>query len=413
MKYAHLADLHLGSWRDEKMRDLSTKAFMQVMDECIRMNLDFILFAGDLFNTSLPALDILKVVTKKLKEVKEADIPIYIIAGSHDFSPSGKTMIDVLENAGLLVNVCKGDINQETRELELRFTTDSRTGVKMTGILGRKGQLDQRYYDSLDLASLEAEEGYKIFMFHTTVAELLPTALDKIESQPLSVFPKGFNYYAGGHIHHPTLVEQPENGYPVVTYPGALFPNNFQEVEKYSKGGYYVVTVENDAQKVEWKPVEVIPHVKLVVITTHHTPEQIEQMIRDAWRQQNVKGALVTLRVKGTIENGKVSDVNFTQIFQELYEQGAYFIMKNTIKVTSNEFEHIAIADVTPEQVEDTILKEHLGQSSVFKPEQELAMMKILLTVCNTQKKEGETVTDFTKRIESEVAAILDSREAI
>ena len=102
MKYAHLADLHLGSWREPKMRDLSIKAFITAMDQCANQNVDFILFAGDIFNTSLPSLDTLKIVTKKLKELKDRNIPIYVIAGSHDFSPSGKTMVDVLENAGLL-----------------------------------------------------------------------------------------------------------------------------------------------------------------------------------------------------------------------------------------------------------------------------------------------------------------------
>ena len=70
MKFAHLADLHLGSWREEKMRDLSTKAFLAAIDDCISRKVDFILFAGDLFNTSLPSLDTLKIVTKKLKELK-------------------------------------------------------------------------------------------------------------------------------------------------------------------------------------------------------------------------------------------------------------------------------------------------------------------------------------------------------
>ena len=68
MKYAHLADLHLGSWRDQKMRDLSTNSFLKAIDLCVNDKVDFILFAGDLFNTSLPPLDILKIVTKKLKE---------------------------------------------------------------------------------------------------------------------------------------------------------------------------------------------------------------------------------------------------------------------------------------------------------------------------------------------------------
>src|SRR3990167_4960596 len=139
MKYAHLADLHLGSWKEAKMRDLSTKAFLTAIDQCLARNIDFILFAGDIFNTSLPSLDTLKIVTKKLKELKDKNIPLYVIAGSHDFSPSGKTMIDVLENAGILKNVCKGTVNPETKQLQLSFTTDEKTNVKLTGILGRKG----------------------------------------------------------------------------------------------------------------------------------------------------------------------------------------------------------------------------------------------------------------------------------
>src|SRR3989344_5869468 len=117
MKYAHLADLHLGSWREQKMRDLSLQAFMKAIDDCVSQKVDFILFSGDLFNTSLPSLDTLKLVTKKLKELQEQQIPIYAIAGSHDFSPSGKTMLDVLENAGLLKNVCKGQVNPESHLL--------------------------------------------------------------------------------------------------------------------------------------------------------------------------------------------------------------------------------------------------------------------------------------------------------
>jgi len=256
--YAHFADLHLGSWRDQKMRDLSTKAFLTAMDDCIKRKVDFILFAGDLFNTSLPSIDTLKIVTAKLKELHDQKIPIYALAGSHDFSPSGKTMLDVLENAGLLINVCKGKVNPETKELQLNFTMDPKTSAKITGILGRRGLLDKTYYESLDRTSLEQEPGYKIFIFHTTVSELLPEHLNMIESQPISFFPKNFNYYAGGHIHHPTKIVIPNYG--TITYPGALFPNNFAEIEKYGKGGYYIITVENWQQNVEWFPLEVIKH---------------------------------------------------------------------------------------------------------------------------------------------------------
>ena len=175
MKYAHLADLHLGSWRDDKMRNLSTKAFLTAIDDCIKKEVDFILFAGDLFNTSLPNLDTLKIVTKKLKELQDKNIPVYAIAGSHDYSPTGKTMIDVLENAGLLINVCKGEVIEQ--KLNLRFTVDKKTNTKITGILGKKGLLDKVYYQNLELNNLEQEPGYKIFMFHTTISELKPKHL--------------------------------------------------------------------------------------------------------------------------------------------------------------------------------------------------------------------------------------------
>ena len=110
MKFAHLADCHIGSWRDPKLRDASTKAFSKAIDVCITKEVDFVIIAGDLFNTSLPSVDNLKDVTLKLKQLADKKIPVYLVPGSHDFSASGKTMLDVLEHAGLLKNVVNSDV---------------------------------------------------------------------------------------------------------------------------------------------------------------------------------------------------------------------------------------------------------------------------------------------------------------
>ncbi|MFH1275729.1 MAG: exonuclease SbcCD subunit D, partial [Candidatus Woesearchaeota archaeon] len=364
MKYAHLADLHLGSWRDEKMRSLSTNAFLTAIDNCVAQQVDFILFAGDLFNTSLPSLDILKTVTKKLKELSEKDIPIYVIPGSHDFSPSGKTMIDVLEHAGLLKNVCKGIINPETKQLELEFTIDKKTGAKITGILGRKGLLDKTYYENLNLEKLEKEEGYKIFMFHTTLTELKPKHLEKLDSQPASFLPKRFDYYAGGHIHHPTKVNV--EGIGILTYPGALFPNNFYELERYSKGGYYLIEKSNVSQEITWQPLEVIKHHKFELDCNHKSPEVVAFEIQDNFNNLNLKDTIVTIRLKGKLKIGRVSDINFKVIFEQLYKQEAYFVMKNTSELNTEDFEDIKIAYSNPESVEEEIIKEHLQQLKLF-----------------------------------------------
>jgi len=124
MKYAHIADCHIGSWRDPLLSDLSTIAFEKAINKCIEENVNFILIAGDLFNTSLPPIDKLKRVVKKLKQLQDEEIPVYMIAGSHDYSPSGKTMLDVLENAGLATNVAQADVVEG--KLKLKFTVDKK-----------------------------------------------------------------------------------------------------------------------------------------------------------------------------------------------------------------------------------------------------------------------------------------------
>ncbi|MBS3157918.1 metallophosphoesterase, partial [Candidatus Woesearchaeota archaeon] len=191
MKFAHLADCHIGAWRDPKLRLVSNKAFEIAIDKCIEEKVDFVLIAGDLFNTSLPSIDSLKIAATKFRELKDNDVPVYAIAGSHDFSPSGKTLIDVLESAGLLVNVVKGRIVEDESDkskskLLLNFTVDKKTGAKITGLLGKRGMLDRIYYENLDLANLEAESGFKIFMFHTALTELKPKDLEKMDSSPIS-----------------------------------------------------------------------------------------------------------------------------------------------------------------------------------------------------------------------------------
>ncbi|PIN81909.1 double-stranded DNA repair protein Mre11, partial [Candidatus Woesearchaeota archaeon CG10_big_fil_rev_8_21_14_0_10_30_7] len=144
MKFTHLADCHLGGWREPKLKELNNKSFCYVIDHSIRENVDFVLIAGDLFNTALPDMESLQVCIKELKKLKDRHIPVYFIAGSHDFSPSGKTMLSIIESAGLGINAAKGDVIDN--KLRLKFVVDLKTGVKITGIIGKRGGLDVKYY---------------------------------------------------------------------------------------------------------------------------------------------------------------------------------------------------------------------------------------------------------------------------
>ncbi|MBW3003665.1 exonuclease SbcCD subunit D [Candidatus Woesearchaeota archaeon] len=397
MKFAHIADCHIGSWRDPKLRDASTIAFLRAMDVCIEKKVDFILIAGDLFNTSLPAIDRLKEVVIKLRELKDKEVPVYIIPGSHDFSPSGKTMLDVLEEARLFVNVVKGDVVDD--KLKLKFTVDAKTGAKITGMLGKKGMLEKNYYENLHLAELENEPGYKIFMFHTAISELKPKELEKMDSSPVSLLPKGFDYYAGGHVH--IVKEQSLEGYQKIVYPGALFPNNFSEIERFGNGGFYIV----EDGELSYEPVVVHNVFSIFVDCNYKIPEQIQSDILAKIKNQEFNNTIVTIRLSGLLDSGKVSDIDFKEIFKQIYDKSAYFVMKNTSGLKTTDFEEINVELRNVEELERSLIKEHSGKVELNDDEAEFTLA--VMGVLDTEKAEGERIVDFQSRIKKDINSLL------
>lgn len=403
MRFAHLADIHLGSWREPKLRELSTKAFLEAVDRCIRQDVDFVLISGDLFNTSIPSIDSLKTAVSELKRLKDKRVPVYIIAGSHDFSPSGKTMLEVLEEAELVANVCKGEVVDG--KLKLHFTADAGTGAKITGMLGKKGMLEKKYYEDLVVDDLEKEKGFKIFMFHTAISELKPAELEKMESAPISLLPKGFDYYAGGHVH--IVSDESIEGYKNVVYPGPTFPNSFSELEKLGCGGFYIY----DDGKLSYERIELCNVVVLEIDCNHKSPHQITDDIIDGISGRKLKDAIVLLRLYGRIETGKTSEINLRNAVEMMQEKGAYFVMKNTSKLTSKEFEEIKVKADTTEEAEELVIKEHIGQvkSLNLDGDEEKELVQKLMTLLDKERQEGEKQSDYESRVVSEAEKVLDA----
>lgn len=402
MKFAHLADCHIGSWRDPKLKDTSTLAFCKAIDKCIKEKVDFILIAGDLFNTSFPRLDNLKAVVTKFKQLKDLEIPVYIVPGSHDYSPSGKTILDVLEEAGLFVNVFKGTV--EDGKLRLNFTVDKKTGAKITGILGKRGSLEKSYYEKLFLDNLEKEGGYKIFLFHSGIDEIKPKEMENIVSQPLSLLPKGFDYYAGGHVH---IVDDKQiEGYGRIVYPGPLFPNSFAELEKLERGGFYIVEDGN----ARWEPIQIYNIEKIQIDCSHLTPQDIRNKIFEKIKNKEFNNTVVLIRLSGVLENGKPSDIDFKEIFNELYSRSAYFVMKSLHALASKEFEEIKTDAKNVDDIESFLIKEHLGQIKLenLALEKEEELIKNLMKILSTEKQEGEREIDFNNRVKEEVGRVLE-----
>lgn len=398
MKFAHIADVHLGNWRDDKLKELVVSAFEETIDKIIGEKVDFLLIAGDLFHTALPGIDHVKVVVKKLNEVKRNGIPIYYIAGSHDYSPSGKTMLDVLEEAEIGVNVTKGEVVDG--KLKLKFTVDEGTGAKITGLIGKRGMLEKDYYEALDRGGLEGEDGFKIFLFHTALDELKPSELGDMPSSPISFLPRGFDYYAGGHVH---IVKKASlEGYKNIVYPGPVFPANYHELEQLRGGGFYIY----DDGELEWKDVIVKDVFSNVYNVDGLSGSEAERKVEKVC-EEGVDGKLVLLRVQGKLEEGTPQDIDFKGIISKLYEKGAYFVLKNTTKLSSKEFEEVKVETASVEELEYKLIKEHLTGKNIFKDEYEAT--KQLLKLLSSEKHEGETQSDYEERMKKDVNTLVNS----
>jgi hypothetical protein len=394
-----MADCHIGAWKDPKLKQVNTRAFVKAVDICIEKNVSFIVIAGDLFNTSMPGIEELKTAVEKLKQLKEKDIPVYIIAGSHDYSPSGKTMLDVLESAGLCTNVAKGEKVDD--KLKLKFTLDKKTGVKLTGMLGKRGALEKQYYENMLREHLEEGPGYKIFLFHSLLSELKPKELENVDSQPISLLPKHFSYYAGGHPH--IVYHTKEKDYGTIAYPGPLFPNNFKELEQLERGGFYIVD-----DKVEFQPVQIYNTDHIKVDCNHKSPEEVREELHGSISNKEFINTIVTIRLYGILETGKPSDIGMKDIFEELYDKGAYFVMKNTSALSTKEFEEIKGSTGSVDEIENSVIKEHLGQMTL-EGKDEKQIVEELMKVLSTEKDEGEKVAEFERRINHEMQHLFET----
>jgi DNA repair exonuclease SbcCD nuclease subunit len=403
MRFSHTADCHIGGHRDFRLRQLTEQAFDRFVSESIEADVDFTIIAGDLFNTAIPGIDTLKFTVNQLGRLRTNNIPVYAIPGSHDYSPSGKTMLDVLEEAGLLINVCKGIVTEQGK-LRLLFTQDKKTGAKLTGVIGKRGMLDRHIYEELD-HSIEKEPGTKIFLFHTAISELKPKDLQEMESYPVSFLPKGFDYYAGGHVHIVERYDRPQEGYKNVVYPGPLFPNSFSELEHLQHGGYYLY----DNGTITRKELALRPVITLAVDLQNMNAHDANTRLHTIAEQAECKGRIVLLRVAGMLASGSPSDINLRDTILTLEERGAHIVLRNTTQLSSKEFQAIRVESRdAPHEIEERLLREHADQLALEGVDSK-ALTRELLKLLAREPQDGEKVHEYETRLTKEALDLLDA----
>ncbi|MBU4308612.1 MAG: DNA repair exonuclease [Nanoarchaeota archaeon] len=375
VRFAHMADVHLGGWKQQPMQDLNLDSFRKAIQTCINSKLEFVLISGDLFDSAYPGIEILKETFTEFKKLKEAKIPCFIIAGSHDYSVSGKTFLDVLERAGF----CKNVVNFEEKENEILLNPTVYQGVAIYGYSGKKSGLE---IPDLRRIKLNQTPGmFKIFMLHTTIDKAKGTLpIDSIETLTLP----HADYYALGHLH---IDFQYEN----FVYPGPTFPNNFQELEDLKHGSFYIVDTEssNPLQKIELKIKDVLTFEIEIKNALNATSQIIYKL-----SEKNLEDKIILLRLTGELQEGKNSDIKFQQIEDFVKQKKAYFLLKNTHDLKSKELE-LEIEVENTENIEEETIKIYSEKN----PSEFNKMIPQLINSFAIEKQEGETTEGFTNRL--------------
>ena len=391
VKFAHLADCHLGSWRQEELRNLNFRSFQLTIETCINEQVEFVLISGDLFDSAYPPIEILKDAFAEFRKLHDAKIPVYLIAGSHDFSASGKTFLDVIEKAGFCKNVENFEVEEDGT---IKLFPEMHNDIAIFGYSGKKSGMEVE-----DLRKTKFDSIYPstIFMIHTTIKDVvgnIPMESVECEKLPLA------NYYAMGHIHQRFSKQEANSTF---VYPGPIFPNNFQELVDLKHGSFQIVEMENaniSSRSVEL-PLKEISFLEIELtnglIATEKIISEIDKL--------NIRDKIFLLKLKGTLTQGKSGDIRFNEIEEFIKKKEAYTFLRNisSIKIADSELDtsHYELEDRN--DMEKTILEEYSKKN----PDNFNKFLPEIMNALSMEKNEDEKSTTYEERLIEELKTIL------
>jgi len=294
--FVHASDLHLGysQYGLEARRQDFDDAFAELVDRTLALKPDFMIIAGDLFHQPRPSNVTLENTIQSFKRLKDAQIPVLTVDGSHDSAPNTitGTILYPLDSAGLIYHLPRHDgacwhkpdccyvygipnyhSSHKTREGLPKFMTE-KPPKPMAGVCN-------------------------IFVLHGAV-DLPGVKPPYIEAELTpEMLPSGFCYYAAGHIHERSSAKFKE-GY--LVYSGCTETSGYDEA-RYPKGFNYVQVAENGEMQIEQMSLELSRQFIVLDETDFSglTPVKITELASQLVKDVDVEGAVVIPVLKGTL----------------------------------------------------------------------------------------------------------------
>ena len=214
IRFIHTADLHLGSplksigQASESIRQAllsaSFRTLTRIVDVAIEEAVDFILIAGDLYDSEARSIQANKRIADEMARLHEQNISAFIIAGNHD--PIGKSSSEAIRLPENTVIFSSESV--ETHEV----FNDDKLIARVLGQSYRGTSDNRKMYSGYTVPDTSV---WNIGLLHTALNEqatnYVPCTKDDLRSKD------DIHYWALGHIHQQQIIQDHS---PVIAYPG-------------------------------------------------------------------------------------------------------------------------------------------------------------------------------------------------
>jgi exonuclease SbcD len=293
--FVHAADLHLGyaQYGLEARRQDFDNAFKELVDKTIELKPDFMIIAGDLFHQPRPSNLTLESTIRSFKRLKDADIPILTVDGSHDSAPNTitGTILYPLDSAGLIHHLPRLS-GACWRKLDCCYVY----GIPNFHNKHKTEEALPKFM--IENPPTPQNKIFNIFVFHSAVD--LPSVKPPYIEAEISPeqLPNGFDYYAAGHVHE-RYSGRFKTG--ILSYSGCTETTDYKEA-KYPKGFLHVTV--NDKNQVNTECIELTTTRKFAIfeqdfsgMASAKITELAAQLVKDA----DSEGAIIIPVLKGTL----------------------------------------------------------------------------------------------------------------
>ncbi len=294
VRFLHTADFHLGAptrglsaLSDEWATRLQTaipEAYDRVIEAALSLEVDFVIIAGDVFDSSSASYcDYLRFF-EGLDKLHEAGIPVYLVAGNHDPYTSWARNINRLPASAHLMGVGVPTFELFEREGEPLCLIGGRSYYAQAWPLDEdmsNGITRANAIGALSEAHPNAAEApFSIGIIH---AGFEVDASKAVVSEDV-LLAQDIDYWASGHLHRRLV--RPDEERPRIVFPGCV---QGRDITESGERGCYVVELEEGASpRLEFVPTASVSFHSLDVnVAECNTISDVEKVVKTGLFREN------------------------------------------------------------------------------------------------------------------------------